>query len=58
MKYVVLNGNLLDEIVLYGNLLDELPMIRNLCVKYVRIIVVAIKSKGGDCWQYDAMCCP
>ena len=23
-----------------------------------KIIMVAIKSKGGDCWQYDAMCCP
>ena len=44
MQYVVLNGNLLDEIFLDGNLLDELPMISNLCAKYVRMMYIQISS--------------
>ena len=42
IQYVVLDGNLLDEIVLDGNLLDELPMIRNLCAKDVRMMYLQI----------------
>ena len=44
MQYVVLDGNLLDEVVLVGNLLDELPMISNLCVKYVRVMYLVLNK--------------
>ena len=45
MQYVVLDGNLLDEVFLDGNQLDEFPMISNPCVKYVKMMYLQISSK-------------
>ena len=42
MKYVVLDGNLLDEVFLDGNQLDEFPMIRKLHVKYVKMMFIQV----------------
>ena len=38
MQYVVLDGNLLDEVVLNGNLPDKLPFDSNLFVKDVKMM--------------------
>ena len=44
MKYVVLDGNLLDEVVLDGDILDEFPFDRNLFVKYVKMMYLQASS--------------
>ena len=42
MQYVVLDGNLLDEVVLDGNLFDDFHFDSNLIVKYVKMMFIQV----------------